>query len=83
MEELDGSSKLDEHSHEIQEFFEDAVLVGHRVTFLLSLLEKKLNVHFQQTLWDTLELARIFFLTALNFRMDSASAYAMGILHTS
>jgi ATP-dependent DNA helicase DinG len=69
-EELDGASHLYEHSHEIQEFFEDAVLVGHRVTFLLSLLEKKLNVHFQQSLWDTLELARIFFPTVHDYQLS-------------
>ena len=70
VEELDGASQLYEHSHEIQEFFEDAVLVGHRVTFLLSILEKKLNVHFQQSLWDTLELARIFFPTVHDYQLS-------------
>jgi len=68
-EELDGASQLSEHSREIQEFFEDAVLVGHRVTFLLSILEKKLNVHFQQSLWDTLELARLFFPTSHDYQL--------------
>lgn len=70
VEELDGASKLYEHSHEIQEFFEDAVLVGHRVTFLLSILKKKLNVHFQQSLWDTLELARIFFPSVHDYQLS-------------
>lgn len=70
VEELDGSSKLYEHSHEIQEFFKDAVLVGHRVTFLLSILKKKLNVHFPQSLWDTLELARIFFPTVHDYQLS-------------
>ena len=70
VEELAGSSQLDEHSHEIQEFFKDAVLVGHRVTFLLSILKKKLNVHFPQSLWDTLELARIFFPTVHDYQLS-------------
>ena len=70
VEELDGASHLDEHSHEIQKFFQDAVLVGHRVTFLLAILEKKLSVHFQQPLWDTLELARIFFPTVHDYQLS-------------
>ena len=69
-EELDGASQLYEHSHEIQEFFEGAVLVGHRVTFLLSILKKKLNVHFPQSFWDTLELARIFFPTVHDYQLS-------------
>ncbi|MFZ3132449.1 MAG: exonuclease domain-containing protein [Desulfosporosinus sp.] len=69
-EELDGASQLYEHSQEIQEFFEDAILVGHRITFLLSILEKKLNVHFQQSLRDTLELARIFFPTLHDYQLS-------------
>ncbi|KGP76810.1 exonuclease [Desulfosporosinus sp. Tol-M] len=64
------SEVLIEHSHEIQEFFEDATLVGHRITFLLSILEKKLNVHFQQPHWDTLELARIFFPTMEDYHLS-------------
>lgn len=69
-EELDGASQLYEHSHEIQEFFEDAVLVGHRVTFLLSILKKQLNVHFKQSLCDTLKLARIFFPTVHDYQLS-------------
>lgn len=70
VEELNGTSHLDEHCQEIQEFFQDAVLVGHRVTFLLAILEKKLNVHFQHPLWDTLELARIFFPTVHDYQLS-------------
>lgn len=73
VEELNGAFHLYEHSHEIQEFFQDAVLVGHRVTFLLSLLERKLNVHFQQSVWDTLELARIFFPTVHDYQLPYLS----------
>ena len=69
LEELEGASQLYEHSHEIQEFFQDAVLVGHNVTFLLSSLEKKINVHFHQTHWDTLQLARIFFPTVHDYQL--------------
>ena len=69
-EELDGASKLHEHSHEIQDFFKDAVLVGHRVTFLLSILENKLNTNIQQSQWNTLELARIFFPTVHDYQLS-------------
>jgi len=69
-EELEGASKLYEHSHDIQAFFEDAILVGHRVTFILAILEKELNVHFQQPLWDTLELARLFYPTVHDYQLS-------------
>lgn len=69
-EELYGASKIYEHSHEIQTFFEDAVLVGHRITVLLAILEKKLNVQFQQSLWDTLELTRLFFPTVHDYQLS-------------
>lgn len=69
-EELDGAFSLFEHSHEIQDFFQDAVLVGHSATFLLSTLEEKLNVNFQQSLWDTKELARVFFPTLHDYNLS-------------
>lgn len=70
LEEFEGASQLYEHSLEIQEFFKDAILVGHRVTFLLSILERKLNIHFQQPHWDTLELTRIFFPTIHDYQLS-------------
>ena len=68
--ELEGASKFYEHSHEIQEFFEDAILVGHGVRELITMLENKLNVHFQQSLWDTVELARIFFPSVHDYQLS-------------
>lgn len=70
LEEFEGASQLYEHSLEIQEFFKNAILVGHRVTFLLSILERKLNIHFQQPHWDTLELTRIFFPTIHDYQLS-------------
>jgi len=70
VEELDGASQLYEHSHEIQTFFVDAILVGHHVTQLISCLEDSLNVQFQQTLWDTVELARIFFPSVHDYQLS-------------
>ena len=69
-EELDGALPIEEHSREIEEFFKDAVLVGHRVTILLSMLKKKLKINFQQNCWDTLELARIFFPTMHDYQLS-------------
>jgi ATP-dependent DNA helicase DinG len=69
-EELKNASPLYVHRQEILEFFEDAILVGHHVSFYLSILEKKLNVSFKQTLWDTLELAQIFFPTLHHYQLS-------------
>ncbi|HEY8910519.1 MAG TPA: helicase C-terminal domain-containing protein [Desulfosporosinus sp.] len=68
LEELNASS-LYEHRHEILEFLEDAILVGHHVSQSLSILERLLSVRFQQPLWDTLELARIFFPTVHQYQL--------------
>ncbi|HZK83734.1 MAG TPA: helicase C-terminal domain-containing protein [Desulfosporosinus sp.] len=72
-EELYGASKIYDRSHEIQKFFEDAVLVGHHITFLLSILEKKLNIQFHQSQWDTVELARLFFPTVHDYQLSYLS----------
>jgi len=68
-EELNCVSSLYEHRQGILDFFEDAVLVGHGAQSL-SILEENLNVHFQQTLWDTLELTRIFFPTVHHYQLS-------------
>lgn len=69
-EELNDAAPLYEHRQEILDFFEDAVLVGHHVSFYLSILEKKLKVNFKQPQWDTLELARIFFPTVHHYQLS-------------
>lgn len=68
-EELAAAVPLSEHSREIQDLFADAVLVGHQAKALLSVLEKKLKINFQQTIWDTLELSRIFFPTFHDYQL--------------
>ena len=70
MEELDGATQLSEHSREIQEFFKDAILVGHDVTQLLAILENNLEVQFKQPSWDTVELARIFFPSVHDYQLS-------------
>ncbi|MDR3584438.1 MAG: helicase C-terminal domain-containing protein [Desulfosporosinus sp.] len=68
-EELVKATPLIEHRQEILDFFEDADLVSHHVSFSISSLEKKLKVKFQQPQWDTLELARIFFPTVHHYQL--------------
>lgn len=69
-EELNNSLPLYEHRQEILNFFEDAILVGHDLSFYLSILEKNLNVNFKHLQWDTLELARIFFPTVHHYQLS-------------
>lgn len=69
-EELDFASPLYEHRQEILDFFEDAILISHQVSFFHRILEKKLNVRFHQPLWDTLELTRIFFPTVHHYQLS-------------
>ena len=69
-EELNDTIPLYEYRQEILDFFEDAVLVGHHVSFYSSILEKKLKVNFKQPQWDTLELARIFFPTMHHYELS-------------
>ncbi|WP_199241756.1 helicase C-terminal domain-containing protein [Desulfosporosinus sp. Sb-LF] len=66
---FNGSSPLCEHRQEILDFFKDSVLVGHQTSFALSNLERKLNVRFEQPLWDTSEFSRIFFPTAHQYQL--------------
>ncbi|SPF56771.1 Exonuclease family protein [Candidatus Desulfosporosinus infrequens] len=68
-DELSNLSPLNEHRQEILDFFEDAILVGHHIALDISILEKKLKVNFQQSQWDTLELARIFFPTVHHYQL--------------
>ncbi|ODA39388.1 DinG family ATP-dependent helicase YoaA [Desulfosporosinus sp. BG] len=69
-EEFTNSLPIYEHHQEILNFFEDAVLVGHQLSFCLSILEKKLKVNFENSQWDTLELARIFFPTVHHYQLS-------------
>lgn len=68
-EELSNVAPLSEYHHEIINFFDDAVLVGHEAPLHLSILQKQLNVRFQQTLWDTLDLVRVFFPTLHHYQL--------------
>ena len=60
-EEYNGTFSLIECRQQIVDLFANAVIVGHNVSVILSILEKELKVQFQEPRWDTLELARVFF----------------------
>lgn len=61
VEELNCVSSLLERRQEIIDLFEDSVLVCHNAKQSLANLEMNLRTTFQHTLWDTMQLARIFF----------------------
>ncbi|GAB6151842.1 helicase C-terminal domain-containing protein [Desulfosporosinus burensis] len=62
-------SSLLECREQLAHLFADAVIVAHDVS-TLSILEKELEVRFQQPRWDTLELARIFFPTMHHYQLS-------------
>jgi len=70
IEELGKEWTLSRDRQEIINFLGDAVLVGHEVSFCLSILQRKLNVRFQQPLWDTLDLAKVFFPTMHHYQLS-------------
>ena len=68
-EELRQASSIESHLMEIMSLLENAVIVGHNIGFALGILEKSLNVHFENSVWDTLELARVFFPSMNQYRL--------------
>lgn len=48
-------------------FIDDAILVGYEIS--LSFLESQVNFRFQQPLWDTLDLVRVFFPTLHHYQL--------------
>lgn len=61
-----GSAK---HRKEILDFLGDSVLVCHEISLSFSILQRKLNVQFLQPVWDTLDIARIFFPTLHHYQL--------------
>lgn len=68
--ELQNAASLLEHREEIIQFLDGATLVGHNLWFDLQFLERLLEIKFQQTRWDTLKLAQIFFPQMRQFRLS-------------
>ncbi len=60
-EELKQAGSLQAYRDKILDLFQDAIIVGHNVEFDLGFLEQALTIHFENTLWDTLEIARILY----------------------
>ncbi len=60
-QELQAASPFNFYQERVEDFLRDAVLVGHNVQFDLGFLGQVLGHPFYQEVWDTLELARIFF----------------------
>lgn len=67
---IHSEQESEDHRQEIVSFFEDAILVGHQMSTNLDILEKKMKVNFQCLLWDTLDLARIFFPTVHHYQLS-------------
>ncbi|MDP4158533.1 MAG: helicase C-terminal domain-containing protein [Bacillota bacterium] len=61
---------FEDHRQAILDFFEDAILIAHRISSRLGMIEKALRVHIQPPFWDTLELAQIFFPTAHHYQLS-------------
>ncbi|WP_019850661.1 helicase C-terminal domain-containing protein [Desulfitobacterium sp. PCE1] len=60
-EELRQAGSLQTYRDKILNLFQNAIIVGHNVEFDLGFLEHALNIHFENTLWDTLEITRILY----------------------
>ncbi|MHB1651184.1 MAG: helicase C-terminal domain-containing protein [Desulfitobacteriaceae bacterium] len=69
--ELETARILLEYKEEILEFFENAVLVGHNISFNISMLEHGLGVHLRNQAWDTMQLSQIFFPSLKYYRLGS------------
>lgn len=68
-EELQQASPLESYRTKIINLFEKANLVGHTISFDLGILEKSIHVHFENPVWDTLELAQAFFPSMNQYRL--------------
>lgn len=68
-DELRQASSLESYRTQIISLLENAVIVGHNISFDLGILEKSLHFHFENSIWDTLELARIFFPSMNQYRL--------------
>jgi len=70
-EELAEARPLEERREEIIGFLADAIVVGHNIQFDLIFLERTLGWKVLGDVWDTLELARIFFPGLNSYRLGA------------
>ncbi len=68
-EELRQASPLESFRTKITELLKNAIVVGHNIGFSLGILEKSLSIHFENLVWDTLELSRVFFPAMNQYRL--------------
>lgn len=69
LEELKHARPLEVHRDKILSLFENAIIVGHNVDFDLGFLERALNIHFVNSIWDTLDIVRIFYPSMNKYRL--------------
>ncbi|MEL1135848.1 helicase C-terminal domain-containing protein [Desulfitobacterium sp. THU1] len=69
LDELKQAQPLEFYHDIILKYFQDAIIVGHNVNFDLGFVERVLNIHFENPIWDTLELARVFFPNLNSYRL--------------
>ena len=69
--ELALASPLTEHRAEILDFLQGVVIAGHNIAFDLAFLERACGHNAAVGVWDTLELARIFFPSMPNHRLST------------
>lgn len=67
--ELQQASPIESQRTRILNLLENAVIVGHDLGIKLNILEASLGVHFSNQVWDTLELARVFFPSLNQYRL--------------
>ncbi|AGA69549.1 DnaQ family exonuclease/DinG family helicase, putative [Desulfitobacterium dichloroeliminans LMG P-21439] len=68
-DELKQAQPIESYCDIILNLFRDAIIVGHNVNFDLGFVERALNIHFENPIWDTLEIARVFFPNMNNYRL--------------
>lgn len=68
-EELLQALPLESYRTKIISLLDKAVIVGHNINFDLGILEKSINMHIGNQVWDTLELARVFFPSMNQYRL--------------
>ncbi|WP_206812278.1 helicase C-terminal domain-containing protein [Paradesulfitobacterium ferrireducens] len=69
--ELQLALPIAHYREEIKDFLKGAIIAGHNISFDLSFLERAIGAFFPAGIWDTLELARIFFPALPNHRLST------------
>ena len=68
-QELEQAKPLAAYRDILIQLCQNAVIVGHNVEFDLGFLEQALNIHFANPIWDTLDMARIFFPSMISYKL--------------